>query len=395
MPIVRLLHVSDLHERGPRAAKERWSRSRVLGDAWTRNLSELAQAGPIDLVCFTGDLADWGLPGEYAAATEFFNQLCEHTQVPRARLFLVPGNHDVQRPTQEDAWKELRKCADHNQAGVARWLAGQSVPYGADEAWPGAVLERTSTFWKYVQETLGLTHLDPTKSHHGQLGYRQPITLEGRPFPVHIVGLDSAWLCGEDAETGKILLTEEQVGCHVHDQTGQPLPGLRIALVHHPLAELADGKACRRLLADRVDLLLSGHVHETDVCAVVEPGRELRQIAAGCLYEGAQGHRWPNSCQLIEIETDDQGRPRHYTVRFRSWSPRGHWHDDSGLYADAPTGILHWSVDGAQQGMALSIAPKGVSGHVRFEAARRFQQHAAARHSRLSLHPLPVPTVSR
>lgn len=348
MPTVRLLHVSDLHQRGEREARDRWKRRRVLGDAWVRNLEDLARTGPIDLLCFTGDLADWGLPEEYAGATSFFDQLCTYTNVPHERLVLVPGNHDIQRRTKPRAWKKVRECAAHNQAGVATWLAGQGTPFGAKDVWREAVLERSRAFWDYLHTSLGLSHLDPRSSRHGRLGYHHQFSLDGRPFPVHVVGLDSAWLCGDDADAGKILLTEEQVGCHVHDSAGQALAGLRIALVHHPLTELADGPACRRLLADRVDLLLCGHVHETEVCAMVEPGRELRQLAAGCLYEGAHGHRWPNSCQLIEIETTDEGRPLRYTVRFRSWSSRGFWHDDPSLYSGAPSGILQWSVEGAQ-----------------------------------------------
>jgi 3',5'-cyclic AMP phosphodiesterase CpdA len=55
-----LLHVSDLHERGSRE-KDASRRRRVLGEAWLKQLDELAKEGPpIDLVCVTGDVADRG-----------------------------------------------------------------------------------------------------------------------------------------------------------------------------------------------------------------------------------------------------------------------------------------------------------------------------------------------
>ncbi len=60
----RILHISDLHERGPREP-EPFRRRRVLGDAWKRNLDALLNDGAIDLVCFTGDIANWGQPDEY------------------------------------------------------------------------------------------------------------------------------------------------------------------------------------------------------------------------------------------------------------------------------------------------------------------------------------------
>jgi len=67
---LRILHISDLHERGPREG-ESFRRRRVLGSEWERNLEELLKDGPIDLVCFTGDVADWGKPEEYGPATDF------------------------------------------------------------------------------------------------------------------------------------------------------------------------------------------------------------------------------------------------------------------------------------------------------------------------------------
>ena len=71
---IRLLHLSDLHERGPREA-EPWRRRRVLGDAWERNLAALLQDGPFDMVLFTGDAADWGFAEEYDAAASILQSL--------------------------------------------------------------------------------------------------------------------------------------------------------------------------------------------------------------------------------------------------------------------------------------------------------------------------------
>src|SRR5438874_1913004 len=88
---LRILHVSDLHERGPREG-EVWRRRRVLGPAWEQNLNELLQEDQIDLICFTGDVADWGKPEEYQAATDFFENLLSYLNLPKERLFIVPGN---------------------------------------------------------------------------------------------------------------------------------------------------------------------------------------------------------------------------------------------------------------------------------------------------------------
>ena len=99
---LRLLHLSDLHARAGRES-EPWRRRRVLGPAWETNLDAILEDGPIDLVCFTGDAADWGKREEFAEADEFLAALLDRLGLPRDGLFVVPGNHDVDRSIHPDA----------------------------------------------------------------------------------------------------------------------------------------------------------------------------------------------------------------------------------------------------------------------------------------------------
>lgn len=75
---VRVFHLSDLHGRskdgpqGERARREAPLRWRVIRGEWDRNLAALREDGrPVDLVVFTGDLADWGHETDYAMGVEF------------------------------------------------------------------------------------------------------------------------------------------------------------------------------------------------------------------------------------------------------------------------------------------------------------------------------------
>jgi hypothetical protein len=80
---------------------------------------------------------------------------------------------------------------------------------------------------------------------------------------------------------------------------------------------------------------------------VVDPDRRFLALAAGCLYEGHRGNQWPNACHVLEVVLDELGQPRRFEVRFRSWSPNGHWFDDNKLYRDTRDGRLTWSVEPA------------------------------------------------
>jgi hypothetical protein len=121
---------------------------------------------------------------------------------------------------------------------------------------------------------------------------------------------------------------------------------------------MADGAQCRRLLKHHVDLVLRGHLHDEELETWNDPDRSVRQLAAGCLYEGWRGDQWPNACHVITLE--GQGRPSEAEVRFRGWSPRGgHWHDDNGLYQEVKTGRLKWKL--APLAMAAAAAGGGAA----------------------------------
>lgn len=342
---LRILHISDLHERvaldwmpPERKAKVRngaAGRYRVF-DEFKKTLPQLA---PIDIVCFSGDAADWGLAEEYKLVTPRIKSILQLLNLPAERLYLIAGNHDVSRKASETAWEKLRELAMLNLDGLSRWMGGEGTPYGADASWREEIANRTAAFWQWVREDLSRPELDPSQGPHERLGYRAQVNGFNLPFPVYIIGLDSAWLCGDNHDTGKLALTKAQIDRLTTDHQGKPLPGFRVAMVHHPLTDLFDGNESRKLLTpERIDVLLRGHQHEPITEEFKNPDNSLLVLAAGSLYEGDQGDRWKNGFHVIEVELSDQGRPLCYNLEFWGWSPGGFWHPDSSIYRNAPEG---------------------------------------------------------
>ena len=331
---IRILHISDLHVRNEKNEPNGWRRRRVLGDNWNRNLDDLIRDEPLDLICFTGDLTHGGQREEYEQLGEFIEAVLARTHVTRERLFVVPGNHDIERRKEQDAWKALRSLGHYESNALSQWMAGGSGLRGIPDEYRDLILERQREYRNWLAKDLRRPELlpDPAKGHP-RLGYRAE--LSGWPFPVHIIGLDSAWLAGDDSDHGKLQLTDEQVG-----RLTDGLTGFRLALVHHPLTDLADGTTCRRLLAERVGLLLRGHLHETELSLWSDPDRDLREIASGCLYES---DRYPNACQRVDVTLDGNGKPLRYDLRFRAWSPRGFWYDDNSVYRNVVSGRYTWN----------------------------------------------------
>jgi len=330
---------------GPQAARVRLeaaSRWRVLGAKWTTNLADIRRDGtPVDLVVFTGDLGDWGHPTDYPRALTFLKETCAALDVPLDRLFVIPGNHDIDRTVQRAAWESLRRDVAGDPQAYSRWMAGEDRGALRGDNRRDQILERQQAFWAAVATELGRPELAPKHSPHGRLGYRQAVALSGLSQPIHVIGLDTAWFAGGSGDGGQLRLTEHQVSLLTTTETGEPLSGFRLALMHHRLADLADGGDARRDMADRVDLLLHGHQHEPAMDVLQGPDHQLVVLATGCLYEGDEGHHYPNACQVIDLMLDEHARPRGAEVRFRGWSERGmFWGDDALLYENARRGRL-------------------------------------------------------
>lgn len=340
---IRVLHLSDLHEGQP-GVGESWRRRRVLGEAWERNLDHLARDGkPFDLVCFTGDAAFSGAAGQYAEADAFFRRVRERLGVPLERFFVVPGNHDVDQKREAAAWKRLRDQLTHGDAqALGSWMGGGKAPRGLQLKDRERVLERQAEYRRWVGEMLGRPELLPNAALHPHLGYRHTLALPGRPFSIHVIGLDTAWLCGDNYDAGRLWLTDHQIMAVATDQ-GRELSGLRLALMHHPATDLMDGAEARRRLAEHTDLVLRGHLHEAEPTLWQDPQRKLLEAAAGCLYDS---DRYPNSFQVLDLTLNETGQLLRTDVWFRGWSSRGtHWYDDSSLYENSEGGrVTLWVV---------------------------------------------------
>ncbi len=88
------MHLSDLHVSG-----EDWQRDDVL-DALVRDLPELLSDRELrpDLLFVTGDVATRGRREEYDGAQALLERVARTLGLePTEHVFMVPGNHDVDR----------------------------------------------------------------------------------------------------------------------------------------------------------------------------------------------------------------------------------------------------------------------------------------------------------
>jgi predicted MPP superfamily phosphohydrolase len=306
---IRLLHLSDIHFR----VGSTWDADPVLR-ASARFIGEEVRGGLApDLVIITGDLAHAGKAEEYALARDWLEQLWPDltaggsASLPRDRLLLVPGNHDVDRTAVGEGVWDMQEglLKKGSQEAIAKRLQND------DER--GILLKRHAGYLDFYGTWLGQPQALPW--------WQRRIEIRGQRL--HVAGLDSAWMaCGDD-DWGRLLLGRWQLNQIVDTRKAGDADRC-LALVHHPWDYLAefDSREARQTLHLHRDLLLRGHLHEGEASFVrpPDPIRACLELAAGCIYDGS---RYPNAFQWIELYPS----PRRVRILFRIWH-QGAWQVD-------------------------------------------------------------------
>jgi hypothetical protein len=295
---IRILHLSDIHFRLGKA----WDADPVLRALARFIRTEVENGLAPDLVMFTGDMAFSGSAEEYELArqwldTQLWPALAEN--LPRDRLLLIPGNHDVDR-------LKVRTGVRSIQDGLLRERSpdGIAAVLGDDDE-RSIVMKRHAAYLDFVESWLGQPQPFPWWQRVFEIGETR----------LHVAGLNSAWMCSSDEDRGRLLLSRYQLTRTVETEEAEGAHW-RIVLVHHPWDYLAefDLHDARSLIHQHADLLLRGHLHAPSGERVLppDPWRHCLELGAGCVYSSSQ---YPNAFQWIELSPDG----KLVRVRFRAW----------------------------------------------------------------------------
>jgi predicted MPP superfamily phosphohydrolase len=313
------IHLSDIHF-GHGAPSDRYDQKMVL-ERLRRDLDDARSEdkGPPqkpDAILVTGDIAFSGGgrdPKEYTDATAWLLRVAGQVGLGAGAVFVVPGNHDVNRG----------KDKDRNTARLVNALRG-----GVDEL-DTALADAGDR--KLLEDRMR-GYLDFATAFAPACLQDKP---EGQPFWVHrfvkngltvrLAGLDTALLCAGDDDEGKLRLGKQQL----HDAFVEP-PGkgeVVIALSHHPLGWLApaDSRSAGDWIRGNVHVHLSGHVHEAQSEEVRGGGARggMVRVVAGASHNERQPESWipaGHGYNWAALVADDAG-----DVTLRVWPRR--WSD--------------------------------------------------------------------
>ena len=279
------LHISDLHLR----VGHEWSQNFVLKEM-CRNIGQKRNSGIMaDFILLTGDIAFSGKAEEYDLAKEFFDQLQTSSGVPRDRMFCVPGNHDIDRYKQKNAFDGARQTL-RSRSDVDKLLGDR------DEL---EVLLQRQEHYREFQESY-FSNQPRTWTSDG-LAYVSHISVDGVVFA--IIGLNSAWLAeGGESDHGRLLIGERQAfdALNAALDVGEP-PHVVIAMAHHPfrLLQEFDRLPIQHRLERDVHFFHHGHLHQPESRMGGPSGSQCLTVAAGATYAGRE---YENSYSFVTLD---------------------------------------------------------------------------------------------
>lgn len=342
------LHLSDIHM-GHGTTAYGWDQHAVmeqLSADLERNVAdeEYFKDGlrRPDAVLITGDLAfsgndrskgPAGGDGEYKAMGEWLDNILEKIGLDRNHVYMVPGNHDVQRKVEE------------NDSGIRRLV--DSLIHGRDQldhvlANDGDRRSLLQRMANYVQFATGFPGMrKDTSGDLVDLCWHRDIALDEEPaggIRLRLVGLNSALVAGRNEDKGKLLLGKQQfvdvVGPRSPDQ-------IIIALSHHPLDWLANCEEVRREMQSRVDIHLCGHVHESRIETFRQGGgRQMATIVAGAVHGDERDKIVGHGYNFGAICVDNSGQlwvrvwPRIWESGRKEFQPDTTWTEHNRFYAE-------------------------------------------------------------
>jgi len=308
MSTLTWLHLSDWHWREADGYDANIVMGKLLDDLANRArfAPEIAK---INLIFVTGDIAFAGCSGDYALARRFLKRLRQATRVRKDQLFMVPGNHDVNRALITTKARSL--VAGLNDSRAATQLL-------TDEENRAALIKRLHGYQRFVNDELGYA-FDSSRYFY----VKQRHCADKR---ITILGLNSVWASGSDADRLHLFLGEPQVREASHKAEHADI---RIALMHHPFEYLHDDDraVCEELLLRECHFVLHGHLHRSGVRQLRAPGIKAMIIGAGACFETRESQ---NAYNLVHLDfTAGRG-----TIYLRMYSNRGggFWTEDNLTY---------------------------------------------------------------
>ncbi|MDD3901675.1 MAG: metallophosphoesterase [Phycisphaerae bacterium] len=264
--MIRFLQFSDIHFLFCEETEDDYAQMRIRFIDDLENVKK--HIGYIDYILICGDIANKGQKTEFDKAKIFIESVSKALEVDNKRpnIFVVPGNHDVDRksykltrsllkPILSDATKnnEFLRIIKHSEPDTMKILYAPLTAYN-EFAQPYFIDE--------VSETIMIGDINEHCFNNKNYFWKYCLGKEG-DYTVNIYGLNSTLMCDgkerakKDLKEGNHLTFLPKPAYNIQAYSNE----INISMIHHPLDWLIDDEHAITIFDDRFKLQFFGHMH--------------------------------------------------------------------------------------------------------------------------------------
>jgi predicted phosphodiesterase len=284
-----ILHLSDIHFHYPACTSDidpdKPFRTRLFQDA--REHARADKLGPIDAILVGGDIAYAGKPEEYAEALKWLYELADACGCKRERIYVIPGNHDIDRQiiiddlSVQNAQQAIIRATDKERELVRQLRHKDTGP---------ALLAPLTTYNDFSGRFLGEVFAPEKLFWHADMPFADGVQLR-------IYGLTSTILSGAGAPSGRndeprdLYLSPLQTVLDPVDNV------VNLVMCHHPPDWLMDGDKAADDIKGRASIHLFGHKHRQRI----DRDRSYVTFFAGAVNPDRQEKDWRPGYNIIRL----------------------------------------------------------------------------------------------
>lgn len=266
----------------------------------------VADLESVGAILVSGDIAFKGAPEEYVAAMTWISELAAVAGCPIERVFVIPGNHDVDRGV------IVRTPATRNvQSAIARAQLDRrerELRSQIMDAETGRALLAPIAAYNEFAKLLNCQVFLPDR-----LYWKQDLDL-GHGVTLRVHGLTSILLSGAEGRND----TRESLYLSPLQTVLDPVDDVvNLVLCHHPPDWFMDQDDANDAICGRASIHMFGHKHRQRI----QRDSHYVRLSAGAVNPDRQEPGWLPGYNLVEIHVRGKGREREITVdaHLRQW----------------------------------------------------------------------------
>ena len=210
-----------------------------------RDLTKKGQKA--DFLFIAGDIAGSGHPKDYFLAKGYLRELCQEGQIPIENVFMVPGNHDIDRNTQLGLERTLANITDIEKY----FQPGSQRPH----------LVKLRAFIDFYNDFYSENILaNSVRRTAAGMATSSATVVSASGLRIGVIPINTVWFSAGEDDSGKLFVGEailRQELTRIQDAT------IRIALMHHPITDLStlEQNPIMQRLHDSCHFVLHGRRH--------------------------------------------------------------------------------------------------------------------------------------